>query len=57
MLVDLKLKIEEARITEGALNKLLVEKDRENENLKLEVVSLGKKSQEHSMNHSSQILS
>ena len=29
MLVDLKLKIEEARITEEALNKFLIEKDRE----------------------------
>ncbi len=36
---------------------MVVEKDRENENLKLEVVSLRKKSQENNMNHSSQILS
>ena len=44
MVIDLKLKIEEARITKEALNKFLVENDRENENLKLEVVSLRKKS-------------
>ena len=56
MVIELKLKIKEARITVKALNKLLVEKDRENENPKLEVVSLRKKSQENNINHNSQIL-
>jgi hypothetical protein len=56
MLVDLKLKIEEARVTEEALNSVLAEKDKENEGLKLEVVLLRKKVQENNMNHSSQVL-
>ena len=56
MLVDLKLKIEEARVTEEALNNIIVEKDKENEGLKLEVVLLRKKVQENNMNHSSQVL-
>jgi len=43
MLVDLKLKIEEARVTEEALTKMLAKKDNENEGLKIEVVSLRKK--------------
>jgi hypothetical protein len=56
MLVDLKLKIEEARVTEEALTKMLVEKDKENEGLKFEVVSLRKKVQENNMNQISQVL-
>jgi hypothetical protein len=56
MVVDLKLKIEEARVIEEALTKMLVEKDKENEGLKIEVVSLRKKVQENNMNHSSQVL-
>jgi chromosome segregation ATPase len=56
MLVDLKLKIEEARVTEEALTKMLAKKDKENEGLKIEVVSLRKKVQENNMNHSSQVL-
>ena len=43
MIIDLKLKIEEARLTEEALNNLLVEKDKENEYLKFEVVLVRKK--------------
>jgi chromosome segregation ATPase len=50
MVVDLKLKIEEARVTEEALTKMLAEKDKENEGLKIEVVSLRKKVQENNMN-------
>ncbi len=56
MLPDLKLKTEEARVTEEALNNMLTEKDKENEGLKLEVVLLRKKVQENNMNHSSQVL-
>jgi hypothetical protein len=56
MVVDLKLKIEEARVTEEALTKMLAEKDKENEGLRMEVVSLRKKVQENNMNHSSQVL-
>jgi hypothetical protein len=56
MLVDLKLKIEEARVTEEALNNILTEKVKENEGLKFEVVLLRKKVQENKMNHSSQVL-
>jgi hypothetical protein len=56
MVVDLKLKIEEARVTEEALTKMLAEKDEENEGLKIEVVSLRKKVQENNMNQSSQVL-
>ena len=56
MLVDLNLKIEEARVTEEALTKMLAKKDKENEGLKFEVVSLRKKVQENNMNHSSQVL-
>jgi hypothetical protein len=56
MVVDLKYKIEEARVTEEALTKMLAEKDKENEGLKIEVVSLKKKVQENSMNRSSQVL-
>jgi hypothetical protein len=56
MVVDLKLKIEEARVTEEALTKMLAEKDKENEGLKIEVVSLRKKVQENNMNQSSQVL-
>jgi hypothetical protein len=56
MVVYLKLKIEEARVTEEALTKMLVEKDKENEGLKIEVVSLRNKVQENNMNHSSQVL-
>jgi chromosome segregation ATPase len=55
MLVDLKLKIEEARVTKEALNNVLAEKDKENAGLKLEVVLLRKKVQENNMNHSSQV--
>ncbi len=57
MSVDLRHKIEEARVTKEYLNKLLVDNDKENENIKLEVVSLRKKTQENNMSHSSQILS
>jgi hypothetical protein len=56
MLVDLKLKIEEARVIEEALNNILTEKEKENEGLKFEVVLLRKKVQENNMNHSSQVL-
>jgi hypothetical protein len=56
MIVDLKLKIEEARVIEEALNKMLAEKDKENEGLKIEVVSLRKKVQKNNMNQSSQLL-
>jgi hypothetical protein len=56
MVVELKLKIEEARVTEEALTKMLAEKDKENEGLRMEVVSLRKKVQENNMNHSSQVL-
>jgi hypothetical protein len=56
MLFDLKLKIEEARVTEESLNNILAEKDKENEGLKLEVVLLRKKVQENNMNDSSQVL-
>ena len=56
MLVDLKLKIEEARVTEEALNNMLAEKDKESEGLELEVVLLRKKVQENNMNYSSQVL-
>jgi hypothetical protein len=56
MLVDLKLKIEEARLTEQTLTQMLAEKDKENEGLKMEVVSLRNKIQENNMNHSSQVL-
>jgi hypothetical protein len=55
MLVDLKIKIEEARLTEQALTQILVEKDKETEGLKIEVVSLRKKVHENNMNHSSQV--
>ena len=55
MIIDLKLKIEEDRLTEEALNNLLVEKDKENEYLKFEVVSIRKKVQENNMNGSSKI--
>jgi hypothetical protein len=56
MLVDLKLKIEEARMIEEALNNIIVEKDKENEGLKLEVVLLRKKVQENNINDTSQVL-
>ena len=56
MIIDLKIKIEEARLTEYSLNNLLVEKDKENEYLKFEVVSIRKKVQENNMNSSSKIL-
>ena len=56
MIIDLKLKIEEARLTQEAKNNLLVEKDKENEYLKFEVVSVRKKVQENNMNGSSKIL-
>ena len=56
MIIDLKLKTEEARVTEEALNNFLVEKDKENESVKLEVVSLIKKVQENNMNDCSKIL-
>jgi hypothetical protein len=58
MLVDLKLKIEEARVTEETPNNMLTEKEKEKENegLKFEVVLLRKKVQENNMNHSSQVL-
>ena len=56
MIIDLKVKIEEARLTEEALNKLLIEKDKDNDCLKIEVVSLRKKLQESNMNSSSKIL-
>ena len=38
MIIDLKVKMEEARLTEEALNKLLIEKDKDNECLNIEVV-------------------
>ena len=47
MIIGLKLKMEEAKLTEEALNNLLVEKDKENEYLKFEVVSVRKKVQEN----------
>ena len=56
MIIDLKLKIEEAILTEEALNNLLVENDKENEYLKFEVVLVRKKVQENNMNGSSNIL-
>jgi hypothetical protein len=56
MVVDIKLKIEEARVTKEALTKMLAKKDKENEGLKIEVVSLRKKVQENNMNQSSQVL-
>ena len=56
MIINLKLKIEEAKLTEEALNNLLVEKDKENEYLKFEVVSVRNKVQENNMNDSSNIL-
>ena len=56
MIIDLKVKIEEVRLTEEALNKLRIEKDKYNECLKIEVVSLRKKLQETNMNSSSKIL-
>jgi chromosome segregation ATPase len=56
MVVDLKLKIEEARVTEGDLTKMIAKKDKENEGLKIEVVSLRKKVQENNMKQSSQVL-
>ena len=56
MMIELKLKLEEARITEESLNKLIMVKDKEIENLKSEVVLLRKKVQESNMNHSSSIL-
>jgi len=55
VLVDLKIKIEEARVNEEDLTKIIVEKDKENEGLKFEVVSLRKKVQKNNMNHSSQV--
>jgi chromosome segregation ATPase len=45
MIIDLNLKTEEARVTEEALNNLLVEKDKKNNGMKLEVVSLRNKVQ------------
>ena len=56
MIIDLKVKLKEARLTEEALNKLLIEKDKDNECLKIEVVSLRKMLQESNMNSSSKIL-
>ena len=56
MIIDLKIKLEEARVTEEALNKLLTENDKEHEGLKVEIVLLRKKLQENSMNGSSKIL-
>ena len=56
MIIDLKPKIEEARLIEESLNKFLVEKDKENEYLKFEVVLVRKKVQENNMNGSSKIL-
>ena len=56
MVVDLKLKIEEARVTEEDITKILAKKDKENEGLKIEVVSLRKKIQENNINQSSQVL-
>jgi len=54
MIIDLKLKTKEAKVTEEALNNLFVEK--ENDGLKLQVVSLRKKVQENNMDDSSRIL-
>ena len=56
MIIDLKVKLEETRLNEEALNKLLIEKDKDNECLKIEVVSLRKKLQESNINSSSKIL-
>ena len=56
MIIDLKVKLEEARLTEEALNKMLIDKDKDNEYLKIEVVSLRKLLQEINMNSSSKIL-
>ena len=56
MIINLKLKIEEARLTKESLNNFLIEKDEKNEYLKFEVVSVRKKVQENNMNVSSKIL-
>ena len=56
MIIDLKVKLEEDRLIEEALNKLLIEKDKDNECLKIEFVSLRKMLQESNMNSSSKIL-
>ena len=56
MIIDLKIRLEEARVTEEAINKLLTEKDKEHESLKSEIVLLRKKQQENNMNGSSKIL-
>jgi chromosome segregation ATPase len=45
MIIDLNIKTEEARVTKEAINNLLVEKDKENKGMKLEVVSLRNKVQ------------
>ena len=55
MIIDLKVKIEEVRLTQEALNKLLIDKDKDSESLKIEVVYLRKKLQESNMNSSSKI--
>ena len=56
IIINLKLKTKEARVTKEALNNLLVENEKENDGLKLEVVSLRKKVQENNMDDSSGIL-
>ena len=56
MIIDLKVKIEEARIAEEALNEFLIEKYKDNECLNIEVVPLRKEFQESNMNSSSKIL-
>ena len=56
MIINLKFKIEEVRLTQEALNKLLIDKDKDSESLKIEVVYLRKKLQESNMNSSSKIV-
>ena len=56
MIINLKVKLEEARLTKETLNKLIIYKDKDNECLNIEVVSLRKMVQESNMNSSSKIL-
>ena len=56
VIIDLKIRLEEARVTEEAINKLLTKKDKEHESLKSEIVLLRNKQQENNMNGSSKIL-
>ena len=43
MIIDLKVKIKEARLIEEELNKFLIEKDKDNDCLKIEVSFFKKK--------------